>query len=757
MMSVGMGAHAEEKRGVLEEVVVTAQKRQEKLQDVPIAITAVTSEELQTKGITDFPAVLREMPTIYAVPFLGGSTGSLNVSMRGLGSALGGNADSIDIEGSVGLYLDGFYLARSQAMAFDLADVERVEVLRGPQGTLYGRNTTGGAINLISKKPTGEFGFKQNLTFGSRNEFRALTAINLPAWHEVATKFTVLKSSLDGYAKNPGASHDFGEDGKRAGRFDLRWTPLQEFSLDYFWQTGRGESSPLLTQSASLAGSPITFGTSSYIYPAANRPLRIAPRAFDLPLSKSSSTMNGLTLTWNVNDALTVKSLTSYFTLTTNGFFDYADVAGFPVSEPRELHDHQFSQEVQFIGNAFEHRINYVAGVYHSSEKSSLEDTVNVDVGLGAPFAAVDIFQPASGKSTAGYAQITWTPPVMDDRLDLVLGGRYTRDTREGSTTDVLAGITTTPYHQKGNKFTPSYTINYRWTEDVSTYGKVAIGYKSGGGLGGIGTTGSGNQVFRPETLTSYELGLKSYWLDHRVRLNLAGFIGKYKDQQTPLVLPDPNNFNIATQQANNIGKVTIKGLEVELLAQPLEDLLLSLNYSRVYAHIDAYPAIAGSIFDGGSPAGIAAGSPYSAGDYIGREFVASASPPHSLSASGDYTFLRSDRGTLSAHLDYRYQSRYAQAGPAIPGQEFTTLPSYGIFNGRLSWSFDPPRGGHATVGLWGRNLTNKEYVAQIGGNPSSGSGLSFAPPGGVPGYTQSFQTWAIPRSYGADISYQFD
>jgi len=749
LATVALSAYSEEKKAVLEEVIVTAQKRQEKLQDVPIAITAMTSQELQAKGITDFKGVLQDTPSIYTSPFILSSTGTLVVAMRGVGSD---NPSGASSESAVGLYRDGFYMARGQAVSFDLADIERVEVLRGPQGTLYGRNTDGGAINVISKKPTGEFGVKQDLSFGSRNEFRSLTSVNLPAWHDVATKFTALKSSTDGFVKNPGASHDFGEEGRRAGRFDLRWTPGSTLSADYFVETGRGQSTPLFFQNPGQAGTTITYnsGAASYTYPVMNGPARVAPRSFDLPLSTFSSTGTGLTLAWNVNDALTIKSLTGYFKLDTVTNHDYADVAGFPLTEHPFLQNHQFSQELQFIGNLLDHRLSYVAGLYYFKEQSASGDTLMGD--FGVPLMLSQAVFDEQNKSTAAYGQVTWTPPLLDDRLDLTLGARYTRDTRDG--TDVTLpnafdpSTTSSSWGVKSHKFTPAFTANYRWTEDLSTYAKVATGFLAG--KGGF-TPGVGEFTQKPESLTSYELGLKSYWLDHRVRLNLAAYVSKYKDKQVAIGSPSstPGLFRFVP---TNIGRSTIKGVEVELLSQLMDDVTLGLNYSYLDNHVDYVPVIAGGPYD----SAVNPLSPYSAGGNIAGTFATAPSPKNSAGLNGDYTFLHFDQSTLTVHLEYRYQSYVDQQGPLIPNYRLGRLPSYGVLNGRLTWTGDLSHGERAKVSLWAKNLTQKNYrllVANTGGN-----GLAVATsPGDTVGVTGKIENWAPPRSYGIDFTYEFE
>ena len=233
----------------LEEVVVTAQRREESLQDAPIAITALSDEQLELRGITDFGAVAAATPSMSLTPYPS-STNTLILYMRGQGVA-----DSMQItsDGSVALYQDGFYISRPQLSTFDLADIDRVEVLRGPQGTLYGRNTTGGAVNLISKRPSGELDFKQELSMGDREYFRTLTALDLPTWHGLSTKFTYLYSRKDGVVDNLNEfSRDYQEEHQRAGRVALAWDGGGAFTADYFFEIGKIESTPIYYQVPAL-------------------------------------------------------------------------------------------------------------------------------------------------------------------------------------------------------------------------------------------------------------------------------------------------------------------------------------------------------------------------------------------------------------------------------------------------------------------------------------------------------------------------
>ncbi|MET0270210.1 MAG: TonB-dependent receptor plug domain-containing protein, partial [Sphingomonas sp.] len=233
--------------GGVEEIVVTAERRSENLQRTPIAITAITAAGLQASGITDIRGVVQAAPSLYFAPYPSSNT-TLVLFMRGQGI---GDPNIITKDGGVGLYVDGVYQSRPQASAFDLADVERVEVLRGPQGTLYGRNTTGGAVNIISRKPSGEFGVRGLLSAGNLDYRRALMNLDLPEFAGFKVKLTGLYSRRDGWQTNPDAAgvpdtNDFQSDRKVALRGAVRWEPSPDVTIDYAGDYSKQRTTPVL-------------------------------------------------------------------------------------------------------------------------------------------------------------------------------------------------------------------------------------------------------------------------------------------------------------------------------------------------------------------------------------------------------------------------------------------------------------------------------------------------------------------------------
>jgi len=703
----GQAAFAD--NGTVQEIIVTAQKSEETLQNTPIAMAALSGESLEKMGVVDYTGIVASTPSISFTPFPS-SSDTLMVFMRGQGN---GDPAQITTSGAVGLYEDGIYIARAQGTTFDLADVERVEVLRGPQGTLYGRNTSGGAVNIITRQPTGEFGFKQKFSFGTRNLFRSVTSVDLPQVGDVAAKVTLLKSSVDGYMKNPGNSHDFGEQQQKAGRLALRWTPSDTLSVDYAFEKGDIDSTPLYYQNKSLVGTLPGYSTSH----------SRAWRDFDMPLSSVNYEGHALTVTWDVNDNLTIKSLTGYRKLNSDYYQDYAEAFGMAFMSRDLINSHQFSQELQFIGSALDNRLQYTAGLYYFSEGGSHREG-QAFPDAPAPYDYPGFYVTADSKSEAAFAQLTWTPDILDDRLDLTVGGRYTRDepdaTRINLYQDQPSGAEISN-SQRFKRFNPMFTANFRLTSDINVYAKYATGYRAGGS----NERGADfSQTYSPEKVATYEVGAKSYWWDHRVQANVAYFDTDYRDMQINV---SPGG-NPALSAVINAGRATIRGFEADFIVMPIDDLTLNASYAYLYSRIK-------SVEVGGV-------------DMTGY-YTLPYAPRHTYSIGADYTLMYFDKGSLAAHADYHWQDDMyltGVAGPDVKNRQYWQRPGYGLLDARLTLALDLPRGDHARIGLWSKNLTDRKYYAHVNGNS----------PVSLTELTSQGYALGEPRSVGIDITYEY-
>lgn len=751
----------------LKEIVVTAQKRKERLQEVPIAITAIDNAGLRAKAITGMVGVLQDTPSVMVETGGRHNTDSVNVVMRGQG--MGPSVEGLgDGEGAVGLYEDGFYLSNPKAFNLDLGDVERVEVLRGPQGTLYGKNTTGGAINLISKKPTGEFDVKETVDFGTRNLVRSLTVMDLPSWHSLSAKVTFLTSSVDGLVKNLNrSSHDFGEQSETGGRVQLSFRPVEEFTADYFIDVARLGYTSLYQQKPSLTGTvvPLDYtGTDVVTYFASPGPMDVSYRPFNIPLSHDLFVTSGLTLTWDLGNALTIKSLTGYQVLRVMRTTNVADRSGYPIISGADQRRPSYSEELQFLG-VLGRSLRYVGGLYYEEERNTgstfFDFTALSAPQLSGPGGGFLEKTPLSLRATskAVYGQATWSLPILERALDVTLGARYTEDSRSGSVYDVYffdspgsPGIFDQPvvandesithhYHS----FDPTLTVSYHWTDDLMGYAKVSSGYKSGGILFSVPGF---NDSFKPEKITTYELGLKSEWLDKRLRLNTDVFYSKYRDLQQ--ILPTFGSVIASfNDEAINLGRATIAGAELEVSAKPVETLSLGVSYAFLNTKFNEYDVPPNSPYDHAvNPA-----SPYKAGDNIAGLFTIPYAPRHSVAVTGDYSILRTAGGEFSAHVDYRWQAGYypsANLGPLVPNRDLVKAAAFGKIDAGLAWSTDLHRGGRLRLGLWGKNLTN--YRQFVNGSPTAVS--NQVPPvitrNGIYGW------WLEGRTYGGSIAYEF-
>lgn len=740
----------------IQEIIVTAERRETNLQKTPIAITAMDASVLASQGISDLKGVIEATPSMAFTPYPT-STNTFSIYMRGTGVQ---DAGQITVDSAVGLYQDGFYIPRGQLVMFDLADVERVEVLRGPQGTLYGRNATGGAVNLISKKPSGELHFKQELGIGNNGRLRSLSVLDLPDWNGLSSKVSILRRKKDGYVKNRGSGRDFGEESQSAGRIALRWDVGLPFSADYFYEQGSLDSTPLYYTNSDL----------NYVIPGYSdhrKPERRSYRAIDLKKSPGDLKNQGLTLEWAVSDALTLKSLTGYREIEVTYNQNYADTFFVDFHSHDNIQSHQFSEELQALGNLLDGRINYVAGLYYYKE-TARHDSVTVisNILSGSDPMQLDKEREvtARSESKAFYAQATWIPPVLDDQLELTFGARYTKDNRSAVRSllntyfgypiavEPSPGVINTN-HLKSQRFNPAFTASYHWSDNINTYFRVATGYKAGGSSESV-DVGQFGVTFKPENVTMYEVGMKSYFFDRSVRLNMAAFDSKYKDMQL-FFNTSPSDLSVIL--GLNAGKASARGFELDALWQPLDSLSFTFEYAWLDAKYNKIAAPAGTIFD---PA-VNSAAPTQVGQDIKRLLSVSHAPKNSINLGGRWTFLARDTTDLTLIVNYRWEDRYinsAAAGPAVPNRKITLHPPVGLVDGRVSWNVALAGQSRIRLDVWGNNLLDKKWpVFVLAGNspiavhdPVTGT----VTPGGYG--TAVPKAWAERRTYGIDFSYEF-
>jgi iron complex outermembrane receptor protein len=698
---LGGSAIAQEKAAaadgsLLEEITVTARKRSENLQDTPVAITAVSAAAIERKGMTQITDLTASTPslTLQGSAPLSGNSSAAVVFMRGIGQI----DFTISTDPGVGVYVDGVYVARSAGAVLDLVDVERIEVLRGPQGTLFGRNTIGGAINVVSQAPASEFGGFVTGTIGSSERRQLQGAIDLPISDTFHTKFSGLYHRREGYVTRLQTGEKLGDDDSLSGRAQFEWRPNAVFEAELSIDATKkreaqagvvplaidGTAFPLaFLENAriiggSCAASPNTslgcFGSAWETHDPyttnATRPTRSDANTFGA----------GLTLNWAL-DRVNIKSITAYRTMdaafsrdTDNTPFNflYSDIS---------QNQKQFSQELQFTGRAFNDRLKWLGGLYYFRE-TAFENYISAGDVNGA--------QGLNDTKNSNYAIFGEATYDLTPRLHLTAGLRYTDETKRFRTdAKIISGIRSpigtrivadTSWNQRTYKeASPRFTLAYDATDDLMAYVTYSKGFKSGGFNARYSSPVPNLISFDPEFATLYETGLKYQTPQRNLRLNLAAFRTDYSNVQTEYSVP-----GVLGALTGNAAAAKIDGVELEANWIPVAKLEIDGTVSWLDArYTESTPATIG----------VRAGNKLP------------LTPKWSASLSASYPFDLGAGGTLTPRVDASYRSAvYNTADNA----RIVHQDGYGVINGAVAWE---PIKGDLTLTLGGRNLTDERYL----------------------------------------------
>ncbi len=733
--------------GQLEEITVTARRREEKLQNVPTSIVALSSKELADRQIFQIEDIATAIPSVHIVP-QNGTPGIAQVSIRG---TTGNNIDA-EVDSPVAMYVDGVYIARSTGVTFDLADLERIEVLRGPQGTLFGRNAEAGAISFVSKGPTGEYDGRLETTFGDYAQERVKAVLDLPVTDQLALRFAVLHNERDGYIRNttPGvtvlipqpfgkqvSSDTLGGEDDTGFMLAARYTTdnlVVDYKFDYTSQYIEADAQHVAAIDAGASGD-----FTKYIYSqqpqlgGANFVGTAYREAIPAWTSPDHYMIYGhnLTANYSVNDNLSIKSITAFRFQQQGGGFN-SNEGNITIAPPgvgltagdqmcllcsiAKRSQHQWSEELQFIGT--EDTFDYIGGLYFFDERAFQNDVAYIlktfkqvgpktfDPGALTPadYASGSIDR-VQNRSWATYLHGTYH--VADD-FDFSAGIRQTWDRRYAGY--CTKGVNAIPGQEflnpgPGGTFAHDFsntdfelTGTYKFTPDINVYARIASGYVAGGVLHG--------HPYEPQTNLTYEAGLKSEWLDHKLRLNLIAF---EQEQSNLQVLQFQPNFGV---YFINSGNNYVHGVEMEASYIPMRGLTLSADFG--YDHFST------------------------------SNGYRTTQPETTLYLSAEYQTEPFWNGaSASFRFDANYQSRYTQyaypaVDPAVDASLFT--PAYWIINLRASL-LDIPMGGNLTgqVSMWTKNLGNEHQ-------------LNYAAPFGlyIPGQ------YIPPRTFGADLTVRF-
>lgn len=656
----------------LEAISVTARRREETIQDVPVAVTAFTPEAIDKLNIRDLGDLGAFVPnlTIYAAR---GSNSTITAYIRGIGQS-----DPLwGVDPGVGIYLDDVYIARPQGALLDVFDIGRIEVLRGPQGTLYGKNTIGGAIKYVSRElPTELEGYGQ-VTLGNYNQRDFKAAIGGAVNDSVRARIAVASLNRDGFGENLRTGEDVSDKSIFATRFSIGFFPSDAFDLKLTWD--------FMDDSSGVRGARMLA------------PNPFAPTA--APLTDRYDVRNGMpnindtrmqgasmTASWYPTDNWIFKSVTAWRESDTETNIDFDTLPNVIADVKAFYNDEQFSQEFQFAWDAGG-PLRGVTGVYWFDGKAGgrvLNNFFNLLFG--------DTQGQVDTESVAVYADGTYD---FSEKVSISAGLRWTS---EEKTADVLnrgysdatytVPISTVADFKDSVKFTnlsPKISIDYRASDDILLYALASRGFKSGGfniRANAVAVPRSA-RPFDDEKVDSFEIGSKMSFLDERMFLNLAYFHNKYEDIQlsvfTSFTGPDgtPQFFGDFT----NAGKGTAQGVEVEYQFKPSARWLVSGNLAWLDTEYDEF--ITGGV-------------------NIAKDQKFTNAPEWSGAINVEHIQPLA-RGELSWRVGMSYQSEVI---PTTDLSAAITQPGYSLLNAGVIWK----TGGPWTLSLQGTNLTDKEY-----------------------------------------------
>ena len=717
LVQPGSATYAQESGidALMEEITVTARKREEGLQDTPIAVSVFSGESLEARGVQRIDEIAGLTPNMSFdnINTNGGGGNSAAVFLRGVGQR-----DFLpSADPGVGIYVDGVYYARSIGSVLDIIDIDRVEVLRGPQGTLFGRNTTGGAISIHTQKPHEEFEGKVRVRVGIDDRLDVLGKVNVPMSDNLYMSATVAKFDQDGFVVNPLNGMDTGDDDTLAVRGALRWQASNNLEVnisgDYSRDRENGQARVVtqnpnrvvdLSPGANIFTHNFLYGANSPLNPANGgpglghpgipfarefsncdaTPANIAgttsgcANANTIALGKNTSTMPTYsnhdiygfsgTIDWQISNNLEIKSITAYRNVDSEFAHD-GDGTPFFLSWVRDeiYTQEQFTQEIHLQGMAVNDRLQWILGGFYFTEDGNNYNPVD--------FALLDIESGAAfdHESIAGFAQGTFD---VTDKLHITAGVRYTDDTKDFIVTSngvsIQSAVVVPPglflklipdgtTTLKADDWTPMANISYDWNDNLMTYFTYSEGFKSGGiTQRNAGVYPDKAPTYNPEFVESFEIGFKYSNPDGNFVLNVAAFYADYTNIQLETLAPE----GIAPQ-LDNAGEGEIKGFEIESRWSPLDTWFLEV----ALGHLDAVITEArADVINTGFP---------SKGDRLPQV------PRWSLASSLIKEMGLGDMGTLTARLDYNYRTKVFFNPNNDPGD---VMQSHGLMNASLGW-----------------------------------------------------------------------
>ncbi len=738
------------KSGELEEVVVTALKRETDLQATPIAISVLGTEGLADRHVQSLLDLADgSIPGLRVATFEARQS-ALTIGIRGIVPL---DANQPAREQGVGVYLDGVYLGRQHGLNAAMLDIERVEVLKGPQGTLFGRNTEGGALSLVTKAPSGVFGVRGTAGVGNYGSHNGEVHLDLPAWGDFMIKLDGVVQFQRPTTKDllPGSTGwNFFD--RRGGKLAVRYQPSEAFTADYSFDVGHDENTPFYSQLLNYNPNGLVVGPASGTLPSGQiRPLpsivnvngttRMTVADINVPQQPSVDKTRGhsLRLNYSVSDNLDLVSISAYRQVSADQWDNSGGahrvpqfVAGSAFSRYSlsYLEQWQYSQEFQAIGNMGDN-FDYVGGVFYFKERvqeQAATPSTNTWNATGTGYTindptnttywgrSIDRGSYAYAESYAAFAQGTFTPNFADQTVHLTAGVRYTHDNKDGQLYKVNnVAVTGLTLDTSTNRVDPMVTLAWDATQDINLYGKFSTGYRSGGASSRSLTF----RQFGPEKVNAYEIGAKTELFDRRLRFNAAAYMMDRTGSQIDFsvvagVIPGSTRNTVET--VNAPGTTKIRGLELEATARLTDELTVNAAYAYTYTKIP--PTL----------------NPFT---NVSQPVFVVFTPKNTISGGIDYAYPM-DKFTFKAHLD----GNYADATQTFDQTAVKNDKSF-IMNGKLGIAdIDVASGATASFSIWSRNLLNEAHVYRR--DPANRATIG------------DYGNFNAPRTFGAEVAVNF-
>jgi iron complex outermembrane receptor protein len=757
--ALSSAAPAFAQEGGLEEIVVTAARRTQDLQEVPVSVVAITGGNLELRGVQSMENLSGTVPNLNITGNLGAGTTQASFTVRGIPR--------------VGTYVDGIWQVNGNGLLTqEFVDIDRIEVLRGPQGTLYGRDSTGGAVRIITKQPGEEFGATVRTTAGSLNRQDVQIAVDVPFSDKVLSKWTVASLNRDGYIQDLTVDQKNGGIDQQVARGDILWRPTDKLSFRFNYQENESEFTEPRVQDAvfpqaiffntniiqlyTLAGAPITAEAQTAGWPGGtvgkwqNRSQTTLPNTID---GRQAS----VDIHWDITDKMSLQFLTGNIKQDVRNYVDFDNTQYSVVEDLTQSGLNLFSQEIQLTGK--HGRVDWVGGLYYWNQddrnrgvryaaRDFIRGDLDINTAYNTPFcqnlAAQPVINPGppaqncqqayafySGFAsdglnlieTDGWALFGEAQISLTDKLRLVLGARHhDQDNSAQRLTivpgvsavapvetntafgigDPLAGVAMEPsLDDSFHKNTSRVSLQYQFLDDLMGYVSYSEGFNAGGVS--ISNIAGGVQLifpYTPETLKNYEIGMRSDWLDKRLRLNATIFHTDWEDIQASGVVRDPNTgADLPGLVTKNVGTAQAEGLEVEVNYVPTDHILVDFSLGLLDTEYTDIALGTEGLIPGQT------------------EF--SQAPDKTYNIGFQHTADLANGATFVSRLDYTYSGQYwRSANPTLRTSWYPGVPAgfdetgaYGLVNARFTYA---PVDDRWNVSVFGTNLTN-EYILNSG------------------------------------------